>query len=211
MEGHRQLHPYWYNWFPVRERILDTHPLVPNEILLVDIGGRGGQELIGFKRKFPEAVGRLVLEDLPVVIDEIRGNPDLKASGIESIGYDFFEDVQPVTDARVYYIKNVLHDWPDDKVVIILENIKPAMKAGYSKLIIEEYILPNRNARLLPCMVDLGLRVFCSGMERTRQQWSDLITSVGLTIQKFWIHDSDRMGIIEVELFSANRGKTGFI
>lgn len=115
------------------------------------------------------------------------------------------------TDARVYYIKNVLHDWPDDKVVIILENIKPAMKAGYSKLIIEEYILPNRNARLLPCMVDLGLRVFCSGMERTRQQWSDLITSVGLTIQKFWIHDSDRMGIIEVELFSANRGKTGFI
>jgi len=115
------------------------------------------------------------------------------------------------TDARVYYIKNVLHDWPDDKVVTILENIKPAMKTGYSKLIIEEYIFPDKNAHLLPCMVDLGVMVFCSGMERTRRQWSELITSVGLSIQKFWIHDSDRMGIIEGELSSANQGKTGFI
>ena len=96
MEGFRQLNPYWYNWFPVQERILDTCSLAPDQPLMVDIGGRVGQVLIDFKKRFPDIVGRLILEDLPVVIDGIRESPDLKAAGIEAIGSDFLRDVQPV-------------------------------------------------------------------------------------------------------------------
>lgn len=96
MEGFRQLNPYWYNWFPVQERILDTCSLAPDQPLIVDIGGRVGQVLIDFKKRFPDIVGRLILEDLPVVIDGIRESPGLKAAGIETIGYDFLRDVQPV-------------------------------------------------------------------------------------------------------------------
>ena len=94
----------------------------------------------------------------------------------------------------------MLHDWSDEKATIILDHLKPAMKRGFSKVIMEEYILPDKNARSLPCMTDIAVMVFCSGLERTRQRWSDLLTCVGLRVLKFWVREGDGLGIIEAEL-----------
>jgi hypothetical protein len=105
-----------------------------------------------------------------------------------------------ITGARVYYFKNVLHDWSDEKAAIIFNNLKPAMKPGFSKIIAEEYILPDQNARSLPCMTDMAVMVFCSGLERTQQRWTDLMISVGLRIVKFWVREGDGLGIVEAEL-----------
>lgn len=105
-----------------------------------------------------------------------------------------------ILDARAYYMKYVLHDWPDEKAADILNNIKPAMKPGYSKLILEEFILPDTKAALLPCMTDLAVMLFSSGLERNRQRWTNLMESVGLKILQFWVPKGDGMGIIEVEL-----------
>jgi hypothetical protein len=94
----------------------------------------------------------------------------------------------------------VLHDWSDEKATIIFNHLKPAMKRGFSKVIMEEYILPDQNARSLPCMTDIAVMVFCSGLERTRQRWSNLLTSVGLRVLKFWVREGDGLGIVEAEL-----------
>ncbi|KAK4865542.1 hypothetical protein LT330_009330 [Penicillium expansum] len=200
MEGQRADRPHWGDWFPVHERLLD-HPDMTAEIpLLVDIGAGGGHDLIGFRKRFPDAPGKLVVEDLLPVIEELRGAQDLEASSIDTVAHDFFAEVQPVRGARAYYFKHVLHDWSDEKATIIFNNLKPAMRRGFSKIIIEEYILPDQNARLLPCMMDMAVMVFCSGLERTRQRWSDLLTSVGLRAIKFWVREGDGLGIIEAEL-----------
>ncbi|CAI7641062.1 unnamed protein product [Penicillium discolor] len=200
MEGYRGNRPHWADWFPVRERLLD-HPDITAEIpLLVDIGAGRGHELIGFRERFLDAPGKLVMEDLSSVVDEAREALDLEAASIDTVAHDFFAEVQPVKGARAYYFKNVLHDWSDEKVTVIFNNLKPAMKRGFSKVIMEEYILPDKNARSLPCMTDIAVMVFCCGLERTRQRWSDLLTAVGLRVLKFWVRDGDGLGIIEAEL-----------
>ncbi|OGE52135.1 hypothetical protein PENARI_c011G04588 [Penicillium arizonense] len=200
MEGQRADRPHWGDWFPVHEQLLD-HPDVTAEApLLVDLGAGRGHDLIGFRKRFPDAPGKLVLEDLSSVIDEVRGAQDLETASIETVAHDFFAEIQPVQGARAYYFKNVLHDWSDEKATIIFNHLKPAMKRGFSKVIMEEYILPDQNARSLPCMTDIAVMVFCSGLERTRQRWSNLLTSVGLRVLKFWVCEGDGLGIVEAEL-----------
>lgn len=96
MEGQRANRAFWADWFPVRERVLDHPDLCADKPLLIDIGGGRGHDLIAFRQRFPDAPGKLVLEDLPGVIDEVRGAPDLDAAGVETVKYDFFSQVQPV-------------------------------------------------------------------------------------------------------------------
>ena len=48
--------------------------------------------------------------------------------------------------ARAYYLHSVLHDWDDASCLKILRNIVPAMQPGYSKLLINENVVPNVGA-----------------------------------------------------------------
>ena len=89
MEGGRDDTSHWADWFPVQERLLDR--LSSDRPLLVDIGGGRGHDLEGFKQRFPVESGKLVLEDLPSVIDDIQ---HLDGS-IQRIKHSFFEP-QPV-------------------------------------------------------------------------------------------------------------------
>lgn len=209
MEGQRANRPFWGDWFPVRERILtldDDDDGSPPGPLLVDIGGGRGHDLLAFRERFPEllAPGQLVLEDLPGVLDEARKGSsgiELEARGVATVPYDFFADEQPVKNARVYYFKYVLHDWSDEKAAVIFKNLRPAMKPGFSRVLVEEYILPDLGSRSLPCMTDLAVMAFCSGLERTKYRWVRLLEGVaGLKILKFWVREGDGLGIIEAEL-----------
>ena len=96
MEGQRANRPHWGDWFPVRERILDHPDVKADSPLIVDIGAGRGHDLIGFKQRFPDAPGKLVLEDLSSVVDEVHGAQDLDAAGVETVAYDFFAEKQPV-------------------------------------------------------------------------------------------------------------------
>lgn len=61
--------------------------------LLVDVGGSVGHDLSEFRRKWPQAAGRLVLQDLPEVLAQAK-NANLHPS-IELMEHDFFTE-QPV-------------------------------------------------------------------------------------------------------------------
>ncbi|KAE8373714.1 S-adenosyl-L-methionine-dependent methyltransferase [Aspergillus bertholletiae] len=200
MEGQRADRPHWADWFPVPDQILAGAHKGSDGPLLVDIGGGRGHDLLGFKQRFPDAPGRLVLEDLPAVIEEARSALDLKGNGIDMVPYDFFAQQQPIQGARVYYFRNIFHDWSDDKARLILKNLIPAMERGYSKVLLEDYIIPDKNARALEGMTDIAVMVFCSGLERTRQRFTNLLESGGLKVTKFWTREANGQGIIEAEL-----------
>lgn len=89
MEGGRDDISHWAHWFPVQKQILEGS--VPDRPLLVDIAGGRGHDIAGFKQRFPQPTGQLVLEDLPSVIDDIK---DLD-SEIQRIKHDIFTP-QPV-------------------------------------------------------------------------------------------------------------------
>ncbi|KGO73074.1 Winged helix-turn-helix transcription repressor DNA-binding [Penicillium italicum] len=145
MEGDRGARPSWLEWFPVEERLLcGANPDV--ETLIVDVAGGRGHDLAAFVARYPNAPGRLVLEDLPHVLKE-----STVGEHIEKQSIDLFKP-QPVQGARIYYMKFILHDWSDEENHVILTQLAGAMKQGYSKLIIEEFVLADRDGAILPAM-----------------------------------------------------------
>ncbi|KAH9905815.1 putative O-methyltransferase [Xylariomycetidae sp. FL2044] len=186
---------YWVDWFPVRERLLAG--FAPRTPLLVDVGAGKGHDLEAFHRKFPNQEGRLVLQDLASVTDNI--NESLPRS-IESMTYDFFTE-QPLKGARVYFYHHILHDWADDKCLRILEQVKAAMTPGYSKLLLHEMIIPEQGASTFHAMLDITMMAFNAGMERSERQWKELLAKAGLEVVKTWLPpQEDADGIVEVVL-----------
>lgn len=93
MGGYRQGRPSWMDkgFYPVQERLIDGFDSDPNAALLVDVGGGMGHDLDEFRRKNPDAPGRLILQDLNTVLGQIT---DLD-SKIERMEYDFYTE-QPL-------------------------------------------------------------------------------------------------------------------
>ncbi len=96
----------------------------------------------------------------------------------------------------------ILHDWPDDKCRLILQNLKMAMKVGYSKILINDLVLPEKNCSSWSAATDINMMTILAGMERTRQQWIDLLESVDLEVVKFWSspYGSEEEAVIEAVL-----------
>lgn len=84
--------PIFEHWFPVQERLINGFHQEKNssDVLMIDIGGGLGHDLERFKKVFPQAGGRLILQDLARTV----ANAEV-TEGIEAMPYDFFTP-QPV-------------------------------------------------------------------------------------------------------------------
>ncbi|KAF7872436.1 hypothetical protein EAF04_003357 [Stromatinia cepivora] len=169
----------WYKYFPVAEKLVAESPIDP---LIVDIGGGIGHDLIRFKEANPEIQGRLIVQDIPVVISSMA--PGSLPEGIEAQPHDFFNP-QPVQNAKAYFLANVLHDWPDKQASVILEQIRDAMGKG-SMLLINENLMQEVNAPFESACTDWIMMGGFSALERTERQFKELIESVGLVLVKVW-------------------------
>ena len=56
------------------------------------------------------------------------------------------------------------------------------MKPGYSRLLINEMVIPDRNAPLLMTALDLTMLAHHSGLERSEKMWRELLPRAGLKI-----------------------------
>ena len=169
----------WFNFFPVEERLGET-PSSDLSALLVDIGGGLGTDLTAFCTQYPQLLGKLVLQDLPETITAAKGLP----GRIVTMAHDFFTP-QPIKGASFYYLRTILHDWPDKEARLILKNLRPAI-APHSILLINEYVLPDSGVPLLPAQLDLSMMAIFSSQERTRGQWENLLESAGFQTVKIW-------------------------
>ncbi|KAI4642224.1 hypothetical protein J4E93_007368 [Alternaria ventricosa] len=199
MGGYRQGRPSWMdsNFYPVQEQLIDGMANSKDAVLLVDIGGGYGQDIQEFRSKYPQVPGRLVLQDRPSVIDGIeRLDPS-----IERMQYDFHTE-QPLKAAKAYYMHSVLHDWPDDVCKSILKQVAGAMKRGYSKLLINENVIPDKGADWQATALDMMMITLFSSKERTYSQWSQLLESpeLGLKIVRVWTVKHSQESLIECEL-----------
>ncbi|KAL6721636.1 hypothetical protein ACLMJK_000740 [Lecanora helva] len=193
MAGSLETRKDWFRTFPIDEILLkDVRKNDSESVLLVDIGGGEGHDIEAFHKNFPEAPGKLILQDLPSTIDNIKS---LDPAIIQQ-KHDFFTK-QPVKGARAYYLRYIFHDWPDQDCITIMKHTAAAMTPGYSKLLIFEWILPAKGTPLYPALLDINMMALLNGMERTEAQWTRLLTEAGLEVVRFWKAGEESEGLIE--------------
>ncbi|KAJ0417983.1 S-adenosyl-L-methionine-dependent methyltransferase [Aspergillus carlsbadensis] len=189
----------WTEQFNIAPRILDGITIDPSVPLVVDIAGGVGQDLTLIKNALPAgttATGQLVLEDLPQVIDHVP--EDLHDPDFSYLKHDMFTP-QPVKGARIYMAKHVLHNWPDNEALQILRHIATAMTPGYSKLWIQDSVVPDTGADKKVVALDIAMLGFHGAQERNREQWMTLLDAAGLKIVDLSVLP-DGFGLIEAEL-----------
>jgi hypothetical protein len=101
--------------------------------------------------------------------------------------------------AKFFLLSNILHDHPDTICRTIVENIKAAMKPGYSKLLISDIILLETGSSIRQLDMDMAMFYLSGGAERTEAEWRELLEPLGLRL-KFWYPPSEQNGIIDAEI-----------
>lgn len=88
---------------------------------------------------------------------------------------------------------------PDEQGREILANIKRAMKKGYSKLLINELVIPPTNATQWMTSMDLMMAAALGAKERGEAEWEGFLQSAGFRVVKFWHSLAVYEEVIEAE------------
>lgn len=182
-------------FYPFTSRITTGFVSNISDVLLVDVGGGLGHDLEELKTKISTVPGRLILQDREEVISTLQS----AKKGFEAQSHDFFTP-QTVIGARAYYLHSVLHDWGDDDCIKILKQLKPAMKNAYSKLLVNEIVVPDQNATWPVTAMDQLMMVLGAMKERTEEQWKSLIERAGFKVTGIWKVEMGTESLIEAEL-----------
>ncbi|KAG9195741.1 hypothetical protein G6011_00862 [Alternaria panax] len=94
--------------------------------------------------------------------------------------------------AKAFYLRVLLHDWPEIQAVVILKNVIDAM-AQDSVVLIHEVILAETEFDHFDAKMDWQMMNLGSG-ERTMGQWKELIAKVGLEIRGIWWEEEGTQG-----------------
>ncbi|KAK8084817.1 hydroxyindole O-methyltransferase [Apiospora hydei] len=195
----RQHRPSWTDMYPVQARLVEG--LKPNDdaSAFVDVGGSMGQILQDFRANVPQYTGRLVLQELPEVVGAATEKGVGADGRIELQAHDFFTP-QPVRGARAYFMRTVLHDWPDAQCRKILAHLKDAMEPGYSRILISDCVISDEKAAWQHVSMDIFMMAQVSSRERTEHEWRGLIESCGLKVTGIYSKGDGNEGLIEVIL-----------
>jgi hypothetical protein len=104
--------------------------------------------------------------------------------------------------ACVYFLHSIIHDYPDAQAKLLLRNTAAAMKKGYSKLIVWDFVLPGKAVPATLAALDWEMMSFYAAGERSETQWKQLLEDpdVGLKVNGFWTYSGFDQTVIEAEL-----------
>jgi demethylsterigmatocystin 6-O-methyltransferase len=161
----------WFEVFPFEKEVSGfTGPDV-----FVDVGGGFGHQCHILAGRFPKLLeGKITLQDLEETIANI---PPI-FQGFKKMVHNFFTP-QPIKGARFYYLRNILHDWPDEKCVGILRGLVAAFGPD-SQILIDEMVIPDVGVPWEAATIDLTIMASLGARERTAAEWHALLDAAGL-------------------------------
>ena len=198
MVENRAVNIPWFHIYPFGDELGQACSSGPDDVLLVDVGGNRGADILEFRQAHPNLPGRLILQELPETIAAVD---EASMADIELQSYDFFTP-QPVKGAKAYFWRWILHNWDDESIRTFLSNTVEVMNQD-SKVLIEEYVLPDVGVDIKCSSHDILMMLYHSGMERSLSQWSALMDSCGLEIVKVWTRPDTDPSILECRLKQA--------
>ncbi|KAH9949707.1 S-adenosyl-L-methionine-dependent methyltransferase [Amylocystis lapponica] len=195
-----------------------------------DVGSGVGAFSLPLVQMYPHV--KVTLHDLPETLSQAKdiwsiNNPEAIQDGrVDFAPLNFFEQV-PATGQDVYYLRNIMHNWPDEQAKIILQKIQQAMQPHSRVLIREDLIdggayqhlnrtegnpdnvlgveiapeplLPNFGAgNARMYNQDLGMMVSLNAKERTLDESMKLAHAAGLRLEKVW--DFAEASLLELRL-----------
>jgi hypothetical protein len=138
-----------------------------------DVGGGQGVMLRTVLEKHARLRG--ILFDQSSVIASAREKfPADMLARCDLVAGSFFEQVPSGADA--YLMKNIIHDWEDERALIILRNCRAAMSTR-SRLVLVEAVIPPGNAPSLGKLWDMTMLTLLRGVERTEEEYRSLLRS----------------------------------
>jgi acetylserotonin N-methyltransferase len=150
---------------------------------LVDLGGATGHLCVALCTAWPNLQATVL--DLPAVekyaLACIESTP--VADRIRFHASDFFADPLPPSD--LYALGRILHDWTDEKIGRLLAKIIASLPPGGALLITETLLADDKSGPLYSAMQDLNMLVCTEGRERTRAEYSELLSDAGFTSINF--------------------------
>jgi ubiquinone/menaquinone biosynthesis C-methylase UbiE len=161
--------------------------------VLADVGGGNGSLISAVLKKYPKLQGMLV--DLGHVI--AHASDRLKAAKVlkrcQLIEGDFFQAVPAGADA--YLMRHIIHDWDDERSILILKNIRKILPAHGRVLLVEGIVEPGNKPSMAKSL-DLTMLLITGGMERTESQYEQLFQAAGLRLERIVPTASD-ISVIE--------------
>ncbi|KAH7006998.1 S-adenosyl-L-methionine-dependent methyltransferase [Ilyonectria destructans] len=152
------------------------------EATVIDVGGSAGHDALALAESFPAL--KFIVQDLQQNQSKFQSNlPPAMASRISYEVHNFFNP-QPTT-ADVYFLKMILHDWPNKDACSILRNLVPSLRPGARILLCENVVPPAHDEhgnRTMPVMAqrmlsaaDLQMLTAFNSMERNLDEWKALV------------------------------------
>jgi len=165
--------------------------------VLVDVAGGHGFVLASVLRHYPAMRG--VLFDLEHVI--AGAAPVAESAGVrdrvEMVSGDFFTSV-PTGDA--YIMKNIIHDWDDERAGVILRNIRRAMTPETDgRVILLEAVIPPGNQPDFGKLIDLEMLLMPGGRERTADEFASLFERAGFRLARI-VPTESPLSVIEARV-----------
>jgi acetylserotonin N-methyltransferase len=144
---------------------------------LVDLGGATGHLAVAACERCPQL--RAAVFDLPAVAPIAREMiaQSTAADRVEVVEGDFFAD--PLPEADLYSLGRILHDWNEEKILLLLRKAYAALPAGGAVLLAEKLLLADRSGARWAQMQNLNMLTVTEGKERTLDQYAGLLEKVG--------------------------------
>jgi SAM-dependent methyltransferase len=143
---------------------------------IVDVGGGQGELLEKILQLNPKMTGAVL--DIPRTIEtahqELIG--EARKGRCSYIAGDFFDSVPEGADA--YLLCGVIHDWDDDRAVVILRNCRRAM-AKNGRVLLVDMVVPENDTSSFSKLLDLNMLVMNGGRERTKSDFCALLAAAG--------------------------------
>jgi DNA-binding transcriptional ArsR family regulator len=163
---------------------------------IVDVGGGHGALLATILAAAPTSHGVLYDQSQVVanassllckhkVADRVRIEPG-----------SFFDGVPGGGEA--YVLKNIMHDWPDEKAVQILRNVRAAAGPRATVLLVE-LVIPNHDRDFPGKWADLEMLLNLGARERTAAEYRNLLSQAGFQMTRV-VQTASPLSVVEARI-----------